>query len=71
MIGTTRTHVARQTEFIKILNEALTSGISVLVDADMTETSTRIQALQAQQQLGTQALSIANRNANIVLKLFT
>lgn len=71
MIGTTRTHVARQTEFIKILNEALTSGISVLVDADMTETSTRIQALQAQQQLGVQALSIANRNANIVLKLFT
>lgn len=70
MIGTTQEHVARQDAFIKTLNEALISGISVLVDADMNEASTRIQALKAQQQLGVQALSIANRNTQIILKLF-
>jgi flagellin len=69
-IGATQTRVQQQNEFIKTMNDALTTGISSLVDADMNETSTRLQALQTQQQLGVQSLSIANQNAQIILKLF-
>jgi flagellin len=56
------------------LNQALTTnyanGVQGLVDADMNTASTRLQALQTQQQLGIQALSIANQNAQLILKLF-
>jgi len=52
------------------LNDALTGGVSSLVDADMNEASTRLQALQTQQQLGVQSISIANQNAQMILKLF-
>jgi flagellin len=45
-------------------------GVGQLVDADMEEESTRLQALQVQQQLGIQALSIANGNAQNILSLF-
>ncbi|GLI92096.1 flagellin [Methylocystis echinoides] len=69
-IGATQTRVSQQNEFIKTMNEALTAGVSSLVDADMNETSTRLQALQTQQQLGVQSLSIANQNAQMILKLF-
>jgi flagellin len=48
----------------------LTTGVSSLVDADMNEASTRLSALQVQQQLGIQALSIANSNTQLILKLF-
>ena len=41
-----------------------------LVDADMNEASTRLQALQTQEQLGIQSLSVANQNAALILKLF-
>ena len=41
-----------------------------LVDADMNTASTRLQALQTQQQLGIQSLSIANQNAQLILKMF-
>ena len=70
VIGATQARVNSQNEFIKTMSEALTSGISSLVDADMNEASTRLQALQTQQQLGVQALSIANQNAQMILKLF-
>jgi len=69
-IGVTQTRVRQQSEFIKVMDESLTTGISSLVDADMNETSTRLQALQTQQQLGVQALSIANQNAQMIMKLF-
>jgi flagellin len=69
-IGSTYTSVQAQQSFIKTLNEALTSGVSSLVDADMNEASTRLQALQTQQQLGVQSLSIANQNSQIIIKLF-
>lgn len=69
-IGATQTRVKQQNDFIKTMDEALTTGISSLVDADMNETSTRLQALQTQQQLGVQSLSIANQNAQMILKLF-
>jgi len=56
------------------LNSALTTnyalGVSALVDADMNVASTRLQALQTQQQLGIQSLSIANQNSQLILKLF-
>ena len=44
--------------------------MSSLVDADMNEESTRLQALQVQQQLGVQALSIANQSSQQILRLF-
>ena len=48
----------------------LNGGIGNLVDADLAKESARLQALQVQQQLGTQALSIANKAPQIVLSLF-
>lgn len=69
-IGATQVRVEAQSTFIKTLNEALTTGVSSLVDADMNEASTRLQALQTQQQLGVQSLSIANQNAQMIMKLF-
>ena len=60
-----------QQSFIDKLQDSLTSGVSSLVDADMNEASTRLQALQTQQQLlGVQALSIANQNSQMILQLF-
>ena len=50
--------------------DAIDRGVSSLVDADMTEESTKLQALQVQQQLGTQALSIANQQSQSILSLF-
>jgi flagellin len=69
-IGAVQTSVTGQATFMKTLNEALTNGVSSLIDADMNEASTRLQALQTQQQLGVQSLSIANQNSQMILKLF-
>ena len=52
------------------LADALKSGVGALVDADMEEASARLQALQTQQQLGIQALSIANQAPQTILALF-
>jgi flagellin len=48
----------------------LESGVGNLVDADLAKESARLQALQVSQQLGAQALSIANEAPQIVLSLF-
>ncbi len=69
-IGATLSRVSIQSSFVKALRDALTTAISSMVDADMNEASTRLQALQTQQQLGIQSLSIANQNAQAILKLF-
>jgi flagellin len=69
-IGATKTTVDGQGAFIKTLNDSLKEGVGALVDADMNEASTRLQALQTQQQLGVQSLSIANQNSQIILRLF-
>ncbi|RYB05950.1 flagellin, partial [Lichenibacterium ramalinae] len=69
-LGQYTTTVANQTAFTSSLSDALTSGVGSLVDADMNVASTRLQALQTQQQLGIQALSIANQNSQLILKLF-
>ncbi len=69
-IGATRSNVTTQQTFISNLSDSLTKGVGSLVDADMNEASTRLQALQTQQQLGVQSLSIANQNTQMILKLF-
>jgi flagellin len=69
-IGSTQTNVTDQQTFISNLTTSLTNGVGSLVDADMNLASTKIAALQVQQQLGVQALSIANSNTQLILKLF-
>lgn len=69
-LGSSKNRVDMQTQFVSGLMDAIKSGIGKLVDADMTEESTRLQALQVQQQLGIQSLSIANSNAQSILSLF-
>jgi flagellin len=69
-VGASQTRLDMQSSFISSLTDAVTKGIAALVDADMTQESTRLQALQVQQQLGVQALSIANQNTSMIMKLF-
>jgi flagellin len=57
-------------EFVGKLTDLLVSGIGTLVDADMEAASAKLQALQTQQQLGVQALSIANQAPQTILSLF-
>jgi flagellin len=68
--GSTQKRVDIQSSFVGKLTDALKAGIGSMVDADMEETSARLQALQVQQQLATQALSIANQAPQNVLSLF-
>lgn len=68
--GSVEKRVEIQSNFVSKLTDALKSGIGAMVDADMEETSARLQALQVQQQLGTQALSIANKAPQALLSLF-
>ncbi|SEB09893.1 flagellin, partial [Rubrimonas cliftonensis] len=68
--GSSGKRVDIQMTFLKDLTDSLTAGIGSLVDADMEETSARLQALQVQQQLGVQALSIANQQPQTLLSLF-
>lgn len=69
-LGAAKNRVNLQQSFISNLSDAITSGVGALVDADMNEESTRLQALQVQQQLGVQSLSIANQNSQMILQLF-
>ncbi|WP_274379310.1 flagellin N-terminal helical domain-containing protein [Teichococcus vastitatis] len=68
--GAVQTRVDMQKEFMDKLVDTLTSGVGALVDADMSEEAARLQALQVQEQLGTQALSIANQAPQSILSLF-
>lgn len=68
--GSAQNQLSTQADFIGKLTDALKSGIGSMVDADMEETSARLQALQVQQQLGIQSLSIANQAPQSVLSLF-
>jgi flagellin len=69
-LGAAQTTIDTQTSFVSSLSDAITSGVGSLEDADMNVASTKLQALQTQQQLGIQALSIANQNSQLILKLF-
>lgn len=70
IFGSAQMRIDTQSEFVKNLTDALTSGIGALVDADMEAASARLQALQVQQQLATQSLSIANQQPQNILALF-
>ena len=68
--GAAQARIEAQGEFIMKQADMLKLGVGALVDADMEEASARLQALQVQQQLGIQALSIANQAPQNVLALF-
>jgi flagellin len=68
--GSAQKRIDIQSDFVGKLSDALKAGIGTLVDADMEEASARLQALQVQQQLGIQALSIANQQPQNLLSLF-
>jgi flagellin len=68
--GSAQKRIEIQSEFIKDISDNLKSGIGAIADADMEEASARLQALQVQQQLGGQALSIANQQPQGILSLF-
>jgi flagellin len=68
--GSAQMRIDTQAQFVSNLTDSLTSGIGSLVDADMEATSARLQALQVQQQLATQSLSIANQQPQNILSLF-
>lgn len=68
--GSANKRIEMQSDFISKLGDAMTSAIGSLVDADMEEASARLQALQTQQQLGIQSLSIANQAPKSLLSLF-
>ncbi|MFC2952221.1 flagellin [Marinicaulis aureus] len=68
--GSAQKRIEIQNEFVSNLTDALKTGIGALTDADLEAASARLQSLQVQQQLGIQALSIANSSPNAILGLF-
>jgi flagellin len=70
ILGSTTTNLTAQQNFVSNLSDSLTTGVGSLVDANMNEAATKLAALQVQQQLGVQALGIANSNTQLILKLF-
>jgi len=62
--------VEAQNNFVKSISDATEKGLGSLVDADLAKASSKLQALQAQQQLSTQAITIANQAPSVLLALF-
>ena len=69
-LGAAKSRIDTQKSFLSNLSDSIDKGVGALVDADMNKESTRLQALQVQQQLGIQALSIANSSSQSIIKLF-
>ncbi|KJF71551.1 MULTISPECIES: flagellin [Rhizobium/Agrobacterium group] len=69
-MGSVSNRISMQGDFVSKLTATMEKGIGRLVDADMNEESTRLKALQTQQQLAIQALSIANSDSQNILSLF-
>jgi flagellin len=69
-LGTASKSVASQLTFVGKLQDTITAGVGNLVDADLAKESAQLQALQTKQQLGIQALSIANSASSSLLGLF-
>ena len=69
-LGSQAKQITAHNTFVSKLSDTVESGIGNLVDADLAKESARLQALQVQQQLGVQALSIANQAPQIILSLF-
>ncbi|CAN7357357.1 flagellin [Mesorhizobium sp. LjRoot246] len=70
ILGAAKSSIDLQKTFTQSLIDSIDRGVGQLVDADMNKESTRLQALQVQQQLGIQALSIANSASQSILALF-
>jgi flagellin len=70
LIGATQDRMTTANTFNTALMSNYSNGVAGMVDADMNTASTQLQALQTQEQLGIQSLSIANQNAALILKLF-
>ena len=68
--GSSQKSIENQSEFVSSLIDSMTSGIGGLTDTDMEAASAKLQALQVQQQLGVQSLSIANQSPQVLLSLF-
>lgn len=69
-LGSQSKALSTQKDFLAALSDEITNGIGNLVDADLAKESARLQALQVKQQLGAQALTIANQSPSILLSFF-
>lgn len=69
-LGAVKSRIEMQSKFVEDLIDSISSGIGKLVDADMNDESSRLKALQTQQQLGIQSLSIANSSSQAIIQLF-
>jgi flagellin len=69
-LGTGSKALGSHLTFIQKLQNTIDAGVGTLVDADLAKESAKLQALQTKQQLGVQALSIANQSSSILLGLF-
>lgn len=69
-LGAQAKQIEAHNKFVAKLSDVLQAGVGNLVDADVAKESAHLQALQVQQQLGAQALSIANQAPQIILSLF-
>jgi flagellin len=69
-LGTAARRIDSQLTFTSKLADTIEAGIGNLVDADMAKESARLTALQTKQQLGVQALSIANQSPQMIGQLF-
>jgi flagellin len=69
-LGSLQKGIELQTDFVSKLSDSIESGVGRLVDADMEEESSKLSALQTQQQLAVQSLSIANSSSQNILTLF-
>jgi len=69
-LGSQQNAISAQVTFVGKLQDTLTTGVGNLVDANLASESAKLQALQVQQQLGAQALSIANQAPQVILSLF-
>jgi len=69
-LGSISMRIGLQEDFVSKLTDSIDSGVGRLVDAEMNEESTKLKALQTQQQLAIQSLSIANSSSESILSLF-
>jgi len=69
-LGSISMRIGMQEDFVSKLSDSIDSGVGRLVDAEMNEESTKLKALQTQQQLAVQSLSIANSDGQNILSLF-
>ena len=69
-LGTGAKALNSHLNFVSKLQDSIDAGVGNLVDADLAKESAKLQALQTKQQLGIQALAIANQSSSILLGLF-